>query len=141
MPLLYYPRPGEIVMCRYDDLVIAPEMRKAKPVVVVGPRLRRRQDIVTVVPLSTTEPRPAEDYHYRLALAVPLPPPFDSPVMWVKCDMIGTVSRNRLDRFKLSRSRSGGRTWITGAVSEEQLGAIRAAMLCGLGLANLTKQR
>lgn len=105
MGLLYYPRPGEILICRYDEVVIEPEMRKARPALVVGPRLRRRGRLVTIVPLSTTDPEPPEAYHCRIALAEPLPLPFDSPVMWAKCDLLSSVSLDRLDRFKLPRRR------------------------------------
>lgn len=135
MPLLYYPAAGDIVVCRYDEVVIDPEMRKARPVVVVGPRLRRRARLVTVIPLSTTVPNPIEGYHCRIELARRLPRPFDNPVMWAKCDMLSTVSLDRLDRFKEDRGRHGGpRRWTTGKVSPDQLREIRTAMLCGLGL-------
>ncbi|HEX4693272.1 type II toxin-antitoxin system PemK/MazF family toxin [Sphingomonas sp.] len=139
MGLLYYPSAGELVMCNYDAVVIDPEMRKARPVVVVGPRLRRRGRLATVLPLSTTEPDPVENYHCRIELAQPLPPPFDSLVMWAKCDMIATVSLDRLDRFKDRRPRGSARQWRTGKVSVDQLYALRVSLLCGLGFDSLTK--
>lgn len=60
MPLSYYPSPGEIVLCDYATGFIPPEMVKLRPVVIVSPRLRKRGDLVAVVPLSTTAPNPAE---------------------------------------------------------------------------------
>lgn len=139
MPLLYYPSPGEIVVCHYDDQVIEPEMRKTRPVVVVGPRLRGRGRLVTVVPFSTTEPTSFYDYHCRIELTHSLPPPFDSAIMWAKCDMLAVVSLDRLDRFKEPKGRYGGpRRWTTGRVSADQLTALRRAVLCGLGFAALT---
>ena len=139
MALLYHPEPGEIVMCRYEDVVMAPEMRKARPVVVVGPRLRRRGRLATIVPLSTTAPTTVENYHSKIELLQALPAPFDSLVMWAKCDMITSVSLDRLDRFRGSRtSGGGGRTWVTGSLSSAQLRDVRAAILCGLGLDSLT---
>jgi mRNA interferase MazF len=137
MVLAYYPNPGEILLCDYGTNVVAPEMRKRRPAVVVTPRLRRRGELVGVVPLSTTEPDILEDFHCRLELAHPLPAPFDRPLMWAKCDMLSVVSRARLDRFKAGRG-GGKRIFIAGKVSVEQLKAIRAAMLCGLGLGSLT---
>ncbi|WP_312489749.1 type II toxin-antitoxin system PemK/MazF family toxin [Sphingomonas sp.] len=140
MALLYYPRAGEILICRYDEVVIEPEMRKARPALVVGPRLRRRGRLVTVVPLSTTAPEPPEAYHYQITLAVPLPPPFDSPVMWAKCDMLSSVSLDRLDRFKKPRQRGDqGRQWVSGKIEPDTLRDVKAAILCGLGLDSLTK--
>ena len=139
MPLLYYPREGEIVFCDYGRGFVAPEMVKGRPVIIVSPRLRRRGGLVAVVPLSTTPPDPAENYHCLIALAKPLPHPFDSPTMWAKCDMLATVSTDRLDRFKDARNRHGGaRTWRTEMVTAEELASVKRAMLCGLGLSSLT---
>jgi len=137
MPILYYPLPGEILLCDYGEDVIPPEMAKRRPVVIVTPRLRRRGELVGVVPLSTTVPDELEDFHCRIELARPLPAPYDSPLMWGKCDMFSVVSRARLDRFKAGRG-GGKRLFVAGKVSPEQLKAIKAAMLCGLGLGSLT---
>ena len=103
MALQYYPNQGEILLCDYGAKVIPPEMDKRRPVVIVTPRLRRRGELVGVIPLSTTEPEEAQDFHCRFELQVPLPAPFDSPAMWAKCDMFSVVSRSRLDRFKAGR--------------------------------------
>lgn len=141
MPLAYYPSAGEILVCHYDSEhdVFDGEMCKSRPVVVVGPRLRQRGKVISVVPLSTSEPLPCEVHHWRFEIEKPLPAPFDSPVMWAKCDMVGAVALERLDRFKESRVRYGGpRKWTSGKVTAEQLKEIRAAILCGLGLASLT---
>jgi uncharacterized protein YifN (PemK superfamily) len=79
---------------------------------------------------------PAEDYHCRIVLKAPLPAPFDKSTMWAKCDMYSTVALERLDRFKMARAHGGSpRKWIAGKVSDEQLMALRAAVLHGLGFA------
>ena len=137
MSLSYYPHPGEILLCDYRTGFIAPEMTKRRPIVVISPRLRRRLDLVTVVPLSTSPPDPVEDHHHKIVLAHPLPPPFDNPMMWAKCDMVAVVSKARLDRFKLQRG-AGPRKWVAGKVAASDLKAIKAGVLCGLGLASLT---
>lgn len=137
MALMYYPRPGEILLCNYDTGFVEPEMTKRRPAVVVSPRLRKRPELVGVVPLSTTEPRPTEPHHCRIELEKPLPFPFEAPVMWAKCDMVATVARARLDRFKAGRL-GGNRIFLAGAVTPDQLKAIRASILCGLGLDSLT---
>jgi mRNA interferase MazF len=133
MALMYYPRPGEIVLCNYGGNVIHPEMDKRRPVVIVTPRLRRRGQLVGVIPLSTTAPNPIEDYHCSIVLQNTLPAPFDSQQMWAKCDMLATVSIDRLDRF-----RGSGRTYTTGMLNPSQLKDVQTAVLCGLGLSSLT---
>lgn len=134
MPLLYYPNPGEIFVCNYDEYPIEPEMCKPRPVVVASPRLRGRAKLVGVIPLSTTVPDVLQDYHCEVELEQPLPAPFDSPKMWAKCDMYSVVSLDRLDRFKEPRARYGGaRKWTSRKLSKEQLEAVRQALLRGLG--------
>lgn len=133
----YYPPPGEILLCNFGTKVVWPEMDKLRPAVVVTPRLRRRGELVGIIPLSTTAPDFLENFHHRFELERPLPPPYDSPVMWAKCDMYSVVSRARLDRFKAGRSH-GKRLYVTGRLPSADLKAVRGAMLCGLGLDSLT---
>lgn len=118
---------------------IEPEMVKPRPVVVVSPRLRNRANLVGVVPLSTTAPHRPDDHHCQIELARALPPPFGSPAMWAKCDMFCTVALSRLDRFKAGRRRgTGARIYLSGQLDDEQLKALRCAVLHGLGLSSLT---
>jgi uncharacterized protein YifN (PemK superfamily) len=139
MALTYYPALGEILLCIYDTGFVAPEMTKRRPVVVVSPRLRRRGSLVAVVPLSTTAPEQVEPHHCMIRLERPLPSPFDAEVMWAKCDMVATVGLQRLDRFKGGRrSGSSARMYLSGSLSREQMIAVRASILCGLGLSSLT---
>lgn len=139
MALLYYPNIGEILLCHYSNASIEPEMTKTRPVVVVSPRLRKRANLIGVVPLSTTAPRPAEPYHCLIELANPLPSPFNNPVMWAKCDMYSVVSLNRLDRIKEPKSRYGApRKWCVGKASPQQIIELRKSVLCGLGFDSLT---
>ena len=133
MTLAYYPRVGEILLCDFHGFVV-PEMVKRRPVVVIVPRLPRRSDLVTIIPLSTTAPSFAMDYHVRIVLEHPLPIPFAATEMWAKCDMVMPIARARLDRFKDGRGSSGGkRKFVSGQVSGEQLTEIKAAVLRGLG--------
>ena len=138
MPLSYYPSVGEIVLCDYKGFV-EPEMIKTRPVIVVSPRLRRRGNLIGVVPLSTTVPTPAEAYHCLIELDNPLPPPFHNPGMWAKCDMYSVVSMQRLDRFKEAKQRHGGvRQWRVGKANAAQIIALKKAVLCGIGFDSLT---
>ncbi|WP_210210156.1 type II toxin-antitoxin system PemK/MazF family toxin [Rhodopseudomonas palustris] len=58
MTLKFHPEPGTILICDYSTGFKAPEMVKKRPVVTVSPRLKRRDGLVTVVPLSTSRPEP-----------------------------------------------------------------------------------
>lgn len=99
MAMLYQPRPGNVVICDYRGFVV-PEMVKVRPVVVIA-RNRRNRRLVTVVPLSTTEPDRLEVHHHALARN-PLPGR-ERISCWAKCDMLTTVSLERLDRYKVGR--------------------------------------
>ncbi|HEX4479977.1 MAG TPA: type II toxin-antitoxin system PemK/MazF family toxin, partial [Rudaea sp.] len=86
-----------VLICNFAGFK-APEMVKARPVVVVSPNHLVRPGLVTVVPLSTTPPMPVEPYHYRLR-GSPIPgDPIDE--VWAKSDMICSVGVHRLDRVK-----------------------------------------
>lgn len=122
------------MLCHFGLSAIPPEMVKSRPVVVVGPRLRRRGNLVTIVPFSTTEPEPPENYHCLIELAQPLPRPFDKSRVWAKCDMIQSVALSRLDRFKVPGEQGQPRRWTTGRVSADQLAHIRQAVRFGLGM-------
>lgn len=138
MSLNYYPKMGEILWCGYDYDVVDPEMRKPRPAVIVSPRLRRRPMLAAVIPLSFTAPEPLEDYHCQLELQRPLPEPFGSPVCWAKCDMVATVSLDRLDRFKERHPVTGARQYRTGQLDAEQIKEVQKALLHGLGFGSLT---
>ena len=136
MPLIFQPTPGAILVCDYSGSV-QPEMTKLRPVVVLSPKFKNRHDLCAVVPLSTSAPNPIEAYHYELTLNPPLPAPFDSPQMWVKGDMMATVSHQRLDLVRTGRV-MGKRTYVNRLVPQQDLQAIYAAVLHGLGLGRLT---
>lgn len=138
MPLAYYPKQGEVLWCGFEYDVIAPEMRKPRPVVIVSPRLRRRPKLATVVPLSYTAPEQMEEFHCRIEMIRPLPAPFDSRICWAKCDMVATVSLDRLDRFKERHPVTGSRTYRSGQLNQAQFLDVRKAVLFGLGLGSLT---
>ena len=129
MPLRFHPSPGTILMCDYGTGFILPEMVKVRPVVVVSPRFRTRPKLCTVVPLSSTEPRPRELYHHCLSAGAY--PPARGP-MWAKCDMLATVSIDRLDRIK-TRGRGGKRSYVTFAMPPDDMAAVMACVRVALG--------
>ena len=97
MALRYHPKTGTIVVCDYNTGFIAAEMTKRRLAMVVSPQFKRRNNLCTVVPFSTTSPRPVMPYHYLLHLNPTLPPPYNTTEQWVKADMLATVSFNRLN--------------------------------------------
>lgn len=125
MPLKFQPKGKAVVMCDFRGFV-EPEMVKTRPVVVLKQH-KRNKNLVTVVPLSTTEPTYLEDFHYELDRS-PLPSAPAGTRVWAKCDMIYTVSLERLDRFKV------GREYFDLCVSTEQFFAIKEGVRNALGL-------
>lgn len=138
MPLTFHPRPGAVLMCRYEPGFVKPEMVKRRPVIVIAPRLRHRDKLCAVVPLSGERPNHVEDYHYVLKFAPPLPPPWDAPYFWVKADMVNTVGFHRLDLIRTGRDHEGKRKYLNIRIEPQELKAIQACVLRGLGLGRLT---
>lgn len=95
MPIQFYPRAGQILLCDFSGFE-PPEMVKKRPVVIISPRLPDRAEIVTVVPISTTPPR--RPVPYAVALSRNYHPASDDAVpSWAKCDMVMNIGRHRLD--------------------------------------------
>lgn len=138
MTLKYHPEPGTILICDFAGMR-EPEMVKLLPVVVISPRLKHRTGLFTVAPLSTTPPDHAMDYHCEVKLDPPLPPPFDSPSVWVKADMIYNVCATRLELVRTARDHTGKRKYLQRQIGQADLVRIRRAVLHGLGLGDLTK--
>jgi len=108
-------------------------MVKARPVIVISPRLRNRDGLCTVVPLSTTPPRHVESYHCEIEFDRPLPG-WSAQKCWVKGDMVATVSFERLGLLRLGRDRQGQRKYLQLMIKHEQLQSVKACVLHGLGL-------
>ena len=128
MPLTFHPEPGTILICDFSIGFRPPEMVKVRPVVVISPR-RRGSKLVTVVPLSGTEPKPVLPWHWPLPAG--LYPPARGP-MWGKADVVITVALERLDRVKV-RDASGQRRYITVHLTTAQLVELRCAVRAALG--------
>ncbi len=135
MTINFHPKPGTVLICDFNTGFKPPEMVKKRPVVVVS---RKQRNLATVVPLSTTEPRPLEKCHHELSSAS-LPGPLRGKRTWAKCDTVTTVSLKRLDRVRTGRHpTTGARTFTAQPVCPEDLIAIQKAILHVLGLGHLT---
>jgi len=64
MAIKYHPEIGTIVICDFKGFV-KPEMIKRRPAVIISPRIRYRDKLCPIVPLSTTPPNPIMAYHYN----------------------------------------------------------------------------
>jgi len=109
-------------------------MIKTRPVVVVTKEHRGRPTLCTVVPLSTTRPDPVLAFHVRID-EQRLPRVMSNHATWAKCDMLYTLSLDRLDRIRCGRNRATGqRVYETGRISVEELAMVRRAIAFALGL-------
>src|SRR6267378_4020448 len=111
--LKFHPEPGTILICDYSNGFRLPEMVKRRPVITISPRLKRRDGLITVVPLSTSAPTPVCNHHCKISIKPALPEPFDSEEMWAKADMLATVGFERLDLVRTGRDPFGKRKYLT----------------------------
>ena len=135
--LKFHPAQGTILICDFKGL-IEPEMVKVRPVVVISPKLKQRDNLCSVIPLSTTKPHKIMPYHYELR-DLHLPHPFDKEVCWAKCDMVYTVSFARLNLFKNGRGPDGTRKYVQRSLTAEQIKILSDKILDGLGIRPLVK--
>jgi len=127
--------PGTIVRCDYSRGGFqAPEMVKARPAVIVSPRLRHRDGLCSVVPLSSDPGTHEVPYVVKLDLDPPLPEPFGYQTVWAKCDMLATIGFARLDMFRTARDQYGRRKYLQPHLPNADLLRIRNGIAAALGL-------
>ena len=97
MPLHHFPSRGEVLICDFDTGFQPPEMVKKRPVLVVSVKDSHGRKLCTVVPFSTAQPFPVEAWHHSLA-HVRVPGLQAAAPMWAKCDMLATVSFERMNK-------------------------------------------
>jgi mRNA interferase MazF len=135
MALKFPVSPRTVLLCDYDKGGFKPpEMVKRRPALVVSPRLPQRDGLCAVVPLSGTEPDRELPYVVRLEFWRALPHPFPQRIWWAKCDMIATVSFERLDLFRTVRGDGGLRQYLQPKLDEGQFEAVKHGILAGLGI-------
>ncbi len=138
MPITFHPEQGTILICDFSSGFNPPEIVKKRPVVVVSPR-RNNFQVCTVVPLSSTAPDPIKDHHHLLDPAS-LPKSLKRKGSWAKCDMVMTVSLDRLDRVLDGKGPGGARKYVVGKLTKSDFRAIRVGILYALGLNSLTSE-
>lgn len=138
MALNFHPTTGAIVACDFSSGFRIPEITKRRPVVIISPRLRGRDNLCTVVPLSTTPPTTIMPYHHKLFLDPPLPEPYNAPFHWVKGDMLYTVAFERMHLLFIGKDVNGKRIHDNRVVDNNELIKIQKCVLNGIGLTVLT---
>lgn len=125
---------GTVLLCDYSRGGFQPpEMVKRRPAIVISPRLPYRDGLCSVIPLSQDEPARELDYVTLIEFREPLPHPFPYKAFWAKCDMIATVSFDRLDLFHTVRDH-GKRKYLHPKVTAEDVARVRACVLKAIGL-------
>lgn len=135
MAINFHPKTGQVLNCDYTDLRYG-EMSKKRLSVVISPNHFQREGLCTVVPLSTTPPKHIEKFHHILE-SDPDPQPSGAKV-WVKADMLMTVSFERLNGVWLEKV-DGKRNYLKIYVSDRDLICIKKCCLYALGLGELTQ--
>lgn len=110
-------------------------MVKTRPVIVVSPKLPYRGQIVTIVPISLTEPIHNLPYTVRLSKNYH-PNEDDDLPCWAKCDMLMNISKARLNGFKIGR-----RKYESPQASNDDLQAVKHGVIYSLGLGNLIRDK
>lgn len=124
--LQYHPHKGSVLMCDFRGNIV-PEIVKKRPVVVITPRLPYRNNLATVVPLSTTPPEHDVNYVVKLQGYYGNDPL--KPQQYAKCDLLCSVSFARLDRIK-----TGYRKYIAPQMSDEDFDSVMDGVKKALGL-------
>lgn len=135
MGLPYHPKPGQYLYCDFTDLRYG-EIDKKRFVIVISPKDRGGGDLCTVVPTSTTPPPHIRHHHYILEKD-PYPKNSGDKV-WVKCDLVMTVSFSRLSDWWDGKE-GGKRNYMKLFVSDNDLNCVRKCVLHSLGMGGLTK--
>lgn len=119
--IIYNIKTGQVLICDFERGFVPPEMVKKRPVVVISKNSTHSRGLCTIVPLSTTKPTPIELWHVALS-SNPLPHLGNSIQVWAKCDMVYTVSHQRLNRPH--HKKAGKRDYLEAKVSATDLQAI-----------------
>jgi len=101
MTLNFQPKAGSVVYCDYDGFVV-PEMIKKRPVIVIS-KHRHNSKLLTIVPISSTQPDRILDHHIEMDEKFCLEF-LSRKKSWVKCDMINVVSISRLNLVRDKKS-------------------------------------
>ena len=110
-------------------------MVKERLALVLSPRLAYRDNLCTVIPLSTTPARAGIKYQCKIELPISAPQPYEGKLKWAKCDMLATLCYSRMNLPRTGRDPSTGkRKYLQIVIEDEEMEKVRAAVLYALGL-------
>ena len=95
----FYPKTGHVLICNFDTGFVPPEMVKRRPIVVISKTETHSRRLCTVVPLSKTIQKIIKPWQVALKIDS-ISSSSDIETIWAKCDMIYTVSFDRLEILK-----------------------------------------
>ena len=128
-----YPEVGTVLRVDLNEGFRPPEMGKRRPAITLSPKHRDRPHLVTIVPLSTSQPQRTVPYNMELEFDPPLPHPYSSPRMWVKADLIMCVAFHRLHLLRRGRNEAGERDYDVRVVDGATLAQVRRCVEAALG--------
>ncbi len=110
-------------------------MVKERLALVLSPRLPHRDGLCTVIPLSTKPPREGILYQCKVSLPQSAPYPYEGKFKWAKCDMLATLSYERMKLPFTGRDpMTGKRKYLQIVVSEEEIEKVKVSVMYALGL-------
>ena len=108
-------------------------MVKRRLAVTLSPKLKRRDALVTVVPLSMSVPTPVERWHVTVDDDVP--DPWGPGPRWAKCDMVATVGYARLNLPHSKHHVTGARQYHQIELRDDVVVRLRRAVAAAIGMA------
>jgi uncharacterized protein YifN (PemK superfamily) len=126
----FHPKQGHFLICDFDRGFVTPEIVKIRPVIVISKSDTHHngRKLCTVVAISTAAPNPIHHWHFKLPANIN---PLSNTPSWVKCDMIYTVSYERLN--KPHKKTNKGREYLSIRISDQNLKTILACVQNYLG--------
>lgn len=131
MALKFTPAPGLVVICDYETGFLPPEMVKERLAITISPKMKHRPDLVTVVPLSRTQPRQVYSWQVPVDIDIPY---WGAIPRWAKCDMLATVGLPRLKLPHTKNAGTGARKFHTIYVGDEVVRQLRVAAGHAIGI-------
>jgi uncharacterized protein YifN (PemK superfamily) len=118
MSINFYPKPAQVLICNFETGFVPPEMVKLRRVVILSSYQLNKRGICTVVPLSTTTPNKINDFHFVIQAGKYKFLSMQKDI-WVKADMITTISIARLDRICV------GKNFLSPSINNDDFNEIR----------------
>ena len=128
-----HPPQGSIVTVDYTQGFVVPEMCKVRLAVVLSPKIVNRPHLMTVVPLSTTEPERKMPYNQQIDIPFEMPKGWGNIPRWICGDMVNAVGFHRVDLLRLGKDRQGNRIYQIGVLPPDLFKIVRTCALHGMG--------